>query len=650
MASQRSKKSYVWNYFKISDKEDKAVCQLCNAVISRGGVGKTATASAMINHLKNKHYNEFLEYSRETATQQKRKADALDLEEHQSSLVKQRKIKKQLTLAETVEITKKFNINEENAVKIHEAIAEMLVIDNFPLNTVNGRGFSKLMATVCPKYQIPSRTYFTQTILPKMYEKCKLNVEKALLQEADINIKVSFTTDIWTCSHNNEPFLSWTAHWINKNFEYVHAVLNVTHFPGHHTGEKIAEMLRRLLETWKLQENNVHLVVSDNAANMLKGLRDGNLGHVGCFIHSLQIIINGALSSQRSVSDMVSVGKKIVGHFKHSSLACYKLRQIQEELKIPVKQLVQDTPTRWNSTYYLLKRLDEQKRAVSVYCTENNFNNFTSNQWSLLEATLRILTPFEEITRKLSANRSMISDVIPLIRILERFLNKDSEMFFGIGTLKAELIKQMQEKFVNIEKNNYYLIATVLDPRYKISFFNNAKVSNEELMSLLLNLIKSEVSLKENTPENTSPSPPSENIASTNKNTSTENETQNPSSDKETFSVWDCFNEFVATGGGNTPQKVVDVDSRIKKELNMYLNETVIDKDLDPITWWKNNKMIYPCLSALAAVYLCAPGTSVYSERAFSEAGNIYTDTRSRLLPENAEMILFLHHNLHNFK
>lgn len=273
MASQRPKKSNIWNYFKIGDTENKAVCQLCNAVTSRGGVGKTVTASAMINHLKNKLYNEFSEYRQEIETQQKRKADAL---EEQCSLVNPKKSIKQLTLAETIEVTKKYNINDANAVKIHEAIGEMLVIDNFPLNTVNGRGFSKLMATVCPKYQIPSRTYFTQTILPRMYEKCKMNVEKALLEET--NIKVSFTTDIWTCSYNNEPFLSWTAHWINKNFEYIHAVLNVVHFPGYHTGEKIAEILRHLLETWKLNENNVHLVVSDNAANMLKGLREGNLG------------------------------------------------------------------------------------------------------------------------------------------------------------------------------------------------------------------------------------------------------------------------------------------------------------------------------------------------------------------------------------
>ena len=36
---------------------------------------------------------------------------------------------------------------------------------------------------------------------------------------------------------------------------------------------------------------------------------------------------------------------------------------------------------------------------------------------------------------------------------------------------------------------------------------------------------------------------------------------------------------------------------------------------------------------------------SVYSERLFSEFGNLYEDKRSRLLPRNSSKMLFLHHN-----
>ena len=41
-----------------------------------------------------------------------------------------------------------------------------------------------------------------------------------------------------------------------------------------------------------------------------------------------------------------------------------------------------------------------------------------------------------------------------------------------------------------------------------------------------------------------------------------------------------------------------------------------------------------------------APATSVYSERLFSEMGNLYEKKRSCLRPDVAENLLFLHHNL----
>jgi hypothetical protein len=48
----------------------------------------------------------------------------------------------------------------------------------------------------------------------------------------------------------------------------------------------------------------------------------------------------------------------------------------------------------------------------------------------------------------------------------------------------------------------------------------------------------------------------------------------------------------------------------------------------------------------LARKYLATPASSVYSERLFSEYGNIFEEKRARLLPKNGEKLLFLHHNM----
>ena len=55
--------------------------------------------------------------------------------------------------------------------------------------------------------------------------------------------------------------------------------------------------------------------------------------------------------------------------------------------------------------------------------------------------------------------------------------------------------------------------------------------------------------------------------------------------------------------------------------------------------------MTYPTLALLARKYLAVPASSVYSERLFSEYGNLYEKKRSRIRPAIAEKVLFLHHN-----
>ena len=61
------------------------------------------------------------------------------------------------------------------------------------------------------------------------------------------------------------------------------------------------------------------------------------------------------------------------------------------------------------------------------------------------------------------------------------------------------------------------------------------------------------------------------------------------------------------------------------------------------VSYKKNN--VYPTLAALARKYLCVPASSIYSERLFSEYNGLYEKKRSRIKPDCAEQVLFLHHN-----
>ena len=71
-----------------------------------------------------------------------------------------------------------------------------------------------------------------------------------------------------------------------------------------------------------------------------------------------------------------------------------------------------------------------------------------------------------------------------------------------------------------------------------------------------------------------------------------------------------------------------------------------INVDDNPFKWWKENEGKFPHLAKAAQRYLSVPGTSVPSERVFSTAGDIVSACRSRLAPENVDMLVFLQKNL----
>ena len=62
----------------------------------------------------------------------------------------------------------------------------------------------------------------------------------------------------------------------------------------------------------------------------------------------------------------------------------------------------------------------------------------------------------------------------------------------------------------------------------------------------------------------------------------------------------------------------------------------------------QSTKPVERAAAKLAEFYLTPPPSSVDVERLFSTAGDILTNERNRMLPQNAAKILFLRENLPN--
>jgi len=189
---------------------------------------------------------------------------------------------------------------------------------------------------------------------------------------------------------------------------------------------------------------------------------DAKLQSICCFIHTLQLIVNDALKTQPEITEMISVGRRIVTHFNHSGNAQKKLRKIQEDLNLPLHHLIRDIS--WNSTYYMLERLLEQKRAISLYLTDcSNISNLTATQWELLQELLKLLQPFQELTKIVSSEISCVSEIIPHVVTLKRYCGKESTVELTPRVCNVRIVLQHGLNcFANLMDDKKFVLATYL--------------------------------------------------------------------------------------------------------------------------------------------------------------------------------------------
>ncbi|XP_067283555.1 zinc finger BED domain-containing protein 4-like [Pseudorasbora parva] len=622
--------SAVWNYFKVNeDDKTKADCKLCSAKLSRGGSkGSAFNTSNLIKHLKSQHDNEYKEFT------------------HASKPT-------QPTLQQTLARREKMSRDNPRAVKITQAIIEYIALSDQPLSEVENVGFMRLLHVLEPRYDVPSRRYMTDTELPKLHDSVKKHIH-SLLQASS---SFSFTTDIWTSSVSPVSLISLTSQWIDESFMPQRAILHAKQFRGSHTSQAIAHVFEEMLQTWGIPKTSVHVVLRDNAKNMIKAMNDAGLPSLPCVAHTLQLAVHEGLLAQRSIADAIAVGRKIVGHFKHSALAYSLLEDIQGQLNQPIKRLQQDVQTRWNSTYYMLQSLIEQKRVLGVYqsadraaffcpsptrvrqssnrtrpepdrvyVSEHELPNYlTAHQWALMEKTVAILAPFEELTKKVSSYDALASDVIPAVTVLVRLLNRETDEDQGVKTMKATLLAAVKKRFSDVETNPLYFISTILDPRYKDRFFSNNTAPEAKLH------LKQELQMMSRAEAEGSRAEAAEPPAKLFK------------AQASTSSSLDTVFEEIAK---EQPQAAQPLAAGAAIELDTYLAEAPSPREDSPLKYWGVNKIRFPTLAKMAHKYLSAPCSSVESERLFSSVSHIIDEKRNRLTADNAEKLLFLKKNL----
>uniref|UniRef100_A0A8D0G757 Zinc finger BED-type containing 4 n=1 Tax=Sphenodon punctatus TaxID=8508 RepID=A0A8D0G757_SPHPU len=609
------KTSKLWNHFSICSADStKVICMHCGRTISRGKKPTNLGTSCLFRHLQRFHKNVLKTDSSEPV-----------LSSTDNHVARNTELLGSSSFDETND---KFCDSHPVAKKITSLVAEMIALDLQPYSFVDNIGFNRLLEYLQPQYSLPSPSYFSRTAIPGMYDNVK-QIIVSHLKEAESGV-IHFTSGIWMSNQTRE-YLTLTAHWVSFESSFrpqcedyhCSALLNVSQIDCDYNGIGIQKQLEYWWETWITSIGlQIGITVTDNQT-IGKTLNEGEHSSVQCFNHTVNLIVTEAIKSQRMFQNLLSIARKICERVHRSAKAKEKLAELQKEYQLPQHQLIQDVPSKWNTSFHMLERLIEQKRAIDEMSIECSFRELIScDQWEVMQSVCHALTPFDAASREMSTHRSTLSQVIPMIQILNRKIEMLFEETMGIDTMLKSLKEAMMSRLSSTLHDPRYIFATLLDPRYKTSLF-----TEEEAEQYKHDLIR-ELEILSSTSDDDTLVSNGCGIGSPSKNSYGED------------NIWSLMADVKKT-------KDLKEKAKLPEEMVLsYLEEEVLEHNCDPLTYWNFKKSSWPVLSKLAVRFLGCPPSIVPSERLFSTSNENSSFNQSRLMMEHFEKLIFLKVNL----
>ncbi|XP_069485349.1 zinc finger BED domain-containing protein 4 [Ambystoma mexicanum] len=607
------KTSKLWNHFSICSADStKVVCLHCGRTISRGKKPTNLGTSCLLRHLQRFHVNALGNGVPEPISA------PTDLHMPMST---------ELVLPPPFDETNdKFCETHPVAKKITSLVAEMIALDLQPYSFVNNVGFNRLLEYLQPQYSLPAPSYFSRTAIPDMYENVK-EIIISHLKEAESGV-IHFTSGIWMSNQTRE-YLTLTAHWVTFESSFrpqcedyhCSALLHVSQIDCDYNGVSIQKQLEYLWETWITSCGLQNGITVTDIPILGKTLNECEHSSVQCFGHIVNVIVNEAIKSQRMVQNLLSIARKICERVHRSVNAKEKLADLQKEYGLPQHHLIQDVPSKWNTSFLMLERLIEQKRAVDEISIDCSFRELIScDQWEVMQSVCHALKPFEAASREMSTHMATLSQVIPMIHILNRKIEMLFEETMGIDTMLKSLKEAMVCRLSSTLNDPRYIFATLLDPRYKTSLF-----TEEEAEQYKQDLIR-ELEILSSTSDKTFC-----------------NGNEIDSSSKQTFEEEDSIWSLMAS---MKRAKEVKEKSKLPEAIvGAYLAEEVLEHNCDPLAYWNLKRLSWPALSRLAVRFLGCPPSIIPSERLFSTSNENSSVSQSRLM-EHFEKLIFLKVNL----
>ncbi|KAF5809412.1 putative transcription factor/ chromatin remodeling BED-type(Zn) family [Helianthus annuus] len=244
--------------------------------------------------------------------------------------------------------------------KFRELLVQALIRHDLPFSFVEYEGIRDLLKYLEPKVSFFSR-HTARTDVKKMHASLVSKVRNEL---SACPGRICLTSDCWS-SIVTDGYISLTAHFIDSEWVLHKKILNFSYMPPPHNGVSLAEKIHTLVAYWGIDKKLLSLTLdnasaNDSCVNILRSqlklkdalVYDGSLFHIRCCAHILNLIVQEGL---KKIDVSVDKVRECVKYIKGSQIRKDSFRKFIEQISLDDKKgLLQDVPTRWNSTYKML--------------------------------------------------------------------------------------------------------------------------------------------------------------------------------------------------------------------------------------------------------------------------------------------------------
>uniref|UniRef100_A0A8I6YG94 BED-type domain-containing protein n=1 Tax=Hordeum vulgare subsp. vulgare TaxID=112509 RepID=A0A8I6YG94_HORVV len=507
-------------------------------------------------------------------------------------------------------------------------LARMIVMDELPFSFVEYSGFRDFVESLNPLFSMVSRG----TIKDDCME--QFNQERLKFCEGfkKYRCRVSLTADMWT-SNQTLSYLCITCHFVS-NWALRKQIIRFFMVETPHNGISMFNVLLKSLQDWNI-EDKLFSTTLDNAAvngTMVEYLRiflnskhmlpiEGQLFHIRCACHVLNLIVQDGLTVMKGVIDNIRESAKYVKSFP-SRLD--KFKAVIAEVGISCKLPSVDVPTRWNFTFLMLESSLPFRRAFRTLVRRDKDYKFcpSSEEWKRAETVCAMLRVFHTATEVVSGSSYPTSNMyfhqIWNVRVL---LQKEAS---SENDVIRAMVVVMQAKFDKYWIESYLpnCIAVILDPRFKLSFFEF------RLKQAFCSDIEKHLDAVKNTLNSLFEEYSSQMADALGESTQGQKNDEVMIEENDPLADWD--------------QHLHQKQRQSANELDRYLEEETFDRgdNFNILQWWYIHSLKYPILSCIARDVLAVPASVVPSESAFSTGHRVVSDYRSRLSNKTVEALI----------